>query len=133
MFTPKSFLYEQNAKGVATITLNRPERLNALTFEVYRELTDTFAALRNETKVRAIVITGAGRAFCSGGDVHDIIGELFSRDMEGLLTFTRMTCELISNIRALPKPVIAGLNGTTAGAGACIALASDIRIASEEA
>lgn len=133
MFTLKSFLYEMNAKGVATITLNRPERLNALTFEVYRELTDTFAALRKETSVRAVVITGAGRAFCSGGDVHDIIGELFSRDMEGLLEFTRMTCELIHNIRALPKPVIASLNGTTAGAGACIALASDIRIASEEA
>jgi len=133
MFTPKSFLYEMNAKGVATVTLNRPERLNALTFEVYRELTDTFAALRKETSVRAVVITGAGRAFCSGGDVHDIIGELFSRDMEGLLEFTRMTCELIHNIRALPKPVIASLNGTTAGAGACIALASDIRIATEEA
>ena len=133
MFTPKSFLYEKNVQGVASITLNRPERLNALTFEVYRELTDTFAALRNETSVRAVVISGAGRAFCSGGDVHDIIGELFSRDMEGLLEFTRMTCELIHNIRALPQPVIASLNGTTAGAGACIALASDIRIASEEA
>jgi enoyl-CoA hydratase/carnithine racemase len=80
-----------------------------------------------------VVITGAGRAFCSGGDVHDIIGALFSRDMEGLLEFTRMTCELIRNIRTLPKPVIASLNGTTAGAGACIALASDIRIAAEEA
>lgn len=129
----KSFLYEQEANGVATITLNRPERLNALTFEVYRELTDTFAALREERNVNVVVITGAGRAFCSGGDVHDIIGELFSRDMEGLLEFTRMTCELISNIRSLPKPVIASLNGTTAGAGACIALASDLRIASEEA
>ena len=133
MFTPKSFLYETSAAGVATITLNRPDRLNALTFEVYRELTDTFAALRTETAVRTVVITGAGRAFCSGGDVHDIIGELFNRDMEGLLEFTRMTCELVANIRALHKPVIASLNGTTAGAGACIALASDIRIASEEA
>jgi enoyl-CoA hydratase/carnithine racemase len=133
MFTPRSFLYDTSATGVATITLNRPERLNALTFQVYRELTDTFAALRNESDVRAVVITGAGRAFCSGGDVHDIIGELFKRDMEGLLEFTRMTCELVWNIRALRKPVIASLNGTTAGAGACIALASDIRIASEEA
>jgi enoyl-CoA hydratase/carnithine racemase len=129
----RSFLYEGSANGVATITLNRPERLNALTFEVYRELTDTFASLRNDDSVRAVVITGAGRAFCSGGDVHDIIGELFSRDMEGLLEFTRMTCELVRNIRELPKPVIASLNGTTAGAGACIALASDIRLASEEA
>lgn len=133
MNNPSSFLYQLTGEGVVTITLNRPERLNALTFEVYRELTDTFAALRNEPEVRAVVITGAGRAFCSGGDVHDIIGELFKRDMEGLLAFTRMTCELVANIRALPKPVIASLNGTTAGAGACIALASDIRIAAEEA
>ena len=101
MLTPHSFLYEPSANGVATITLNRPERLNALTFEVYRELTDVFVALRSETDVRAVVITGAGRAFCSGGDVHDIIGELFKRDMEGLLEFTRMTCELVRNIRAL--------------------------------
>ena len=133
MKQPTTFLYEQDEQGIATLTLNRRERLNALTFEVYRELTDTFAALRDESSVRVVVITGAGRAFCSGGDVHDIIGELFSRNMEGLLEFTRMTCELIQNIRALPKPVIASLNGTTAGAGACIALASDLRIASEEA
>ncbi len=133
MLSPKSFVYELAANGVATITLNRPQRLNALTFGVYRELTDTFAALQDEADVRVVVITGAGRAFCSGGDVHDIIGELFSRDMEGLLEFTRMTCELIRNIRELRKPVIASLNGTTAGAGACIALASDIRIATEEA
>jgi len=133
MKQPTSFLYEKNEQGIATITLNRADRLNALTFEVYRELTDLFAALRDERDVRVVVITGAGRAFCSGGDVHDIIGELFSRDMQGLLEFTRMTCELIRNIRALPKPVIASLNGTTAGAGACIALASDLRIASEDA
>ena len=133
MNNPTSFLYEQTDAGVATITLNRLDRLNALTFEVYRELTDTFAALRSEADVRAVVITGVGRAFCSGGDVHDIIRELFKRDMEGLLEFTRMTCELVANIRALRKPVIASLNGTTAGAGACIALAADIRIASEEA
>jgi enoyl-CoA hydratase/carnithine racemase len=133
MLNPKSFLFEKDEQGVATITLNRPERLNALTFEVYRELTDVFAALAREKDVRVVVITGAGRAFCSGGDVHDIIGELFSRNMEGLLEFTRMTCELIRNMRALSKPVIASLNGTTAGAGACIALAADIRIASEDA
>ncbi|HEX8494821.1 MAG TPA: enoyl-CoA hydratase family protein [Pyrinomonadaceae bacterium] len=132
MLSPKSFLYEEQ-NGVGWITLNRPERLNALTFEVYRELTDAFAALRSAESVRAVVITGAGRAFCSGGDVHDIIGELFSRDMQGLLEFTRMTCELVRNIRALPVPVIASLNGTTAGAGACIALAADIRLASEQA
>jgi len=133
MLSPTSFLYEVSDKGIATITLNRPERLNAITFEVYRELTETFAALRDEKDVRVVVITGAGKAFCSGGDVHDIIGELFARDMKGLLDFTRMTCELIKNIRSLPKPVIASLNGTTAGAGACIALAADIRMASEAA
>jgi len=133
MNTPASFIYEQTESGIATITLNRPERLNALTFEVYRELTDTFAALRDENGVRVVVISGSGRAFCSGGDVKDIIGELFSRDVAGLLEFTRMTCELVRNIRLLPKPVIASLNGTTAGAGACIALASDIRIATADA
>jgi enoyl-CoA hydratase/carnithine racemase len=132
MIEPKSFLFEVR-DGVGWITLNRPERLNALTFEVYRELTGTFAALSTEEEVRAVVITGKGRAFCSGGDVREIIGPLFERDMQGLLEFTRTTCELVRNIRALPKPVIASLNGTTAGAGACIALASDIRIASVEA
>ncbi len=132
MLEPRSFLYEVRDR-VATITLNRPERLNALTFEVYRELTDTFAALRNEKDVGAVIITGSGRAFCSGGDVLDIIGPLFERDMLGLLEFTRMTCELIANMRALGKPIIASLNGTTAGAGACIALASDIRIAAPTA
>jgi enoyl-CoA hydratase/carnithine racemase len=132
MINPGSFLYSQ-ASGVATITLNRPDRLNALTFTVYRELTETFAALRDEPEVRVVVVTGAGKAFCSGGDVRDIIGQLFERDMAGLLDFTRMTCELVKNIRELPKPVIASLNGTTAGAGACIALASDLRIASDDA
>src|SRR6266545_3213051 len=132
MNAPRTFLYEQR-DGIATITLNRPERLNAITFEVYRELTDAFAALRDEKEVRVVVITGAGRAFCSGGDVRDIIGELQGSDAEGLLDFTQLTCELIHNMRALPKPIIASINGTTAGAGACIALASDIRIAAEEA
>ncbi len=132
MINPKTFRYEQT-DGIATITLNRPERLNAITFEVYRELTDAFATLRDEKDVRVVVITGAGRSFCSGGDVRDIIGELQGRDAAGLLEFTRLTCELIHNMRALPKPVIASLNGVTAGAGACIALAADIRIASEDA
>ena len=132
MNNPKSFLYEQG-DGIATITLNRPERLNAITFAVYRELTDFFATLRDQQDVRVVVITGAGRAFCSGGDVRDIIGELQGRDAEGLLRFTRLTCELIHNMRLLPKPIIASLNGTTAGAGSCIALASDIRIAAEDA
>src|SRR6266851_1394892 len=132
MNAAKSFLYEQR-DGIATITLNRPERLNAITFEVYREMTDLFASLCDEKDVRVVVITGAGRAFCSGGDVRDIIGDLQGRAAAGLLEFTRLTCDLIRNMRLLPKPIIASLNGTTAGAGACIALASDIRIAAEEA
>ena len=129
---PKSFLYEER-DAVAFITLNRPDRLNSLTFEVYRELTDTLSALRSRDEVRVVVITGRGRGFCSGGDVEDIIGELFKRDMSGLLEFTRMTCALIRNIRALNKPVIASLNGTVAGAGAVIALACDLRIAADTA
>ncbi|MCA1817061.1 MAG: enoyl-CoA hydratase family protein [Acidobacteria bacterium] len=132
MLSPESFLYEAR-DGVARITLNRPERLNALTFEVYRELTATFAALQDERGVRAVVVTGAGRAFCSGGDVRDIIADLQTMDVAGHLEFTRLTCELVRNMRALRKPVVASLNGTVAGAGACIALASDIRLASEEA
>jgi enoyl-CoA hydratase/carnithine racemase len=131
---PGSFLYAVDAAtAVATITLNRPERLNALTFEVYTELRDTFRALDTEPGVRAIVITGAGRAFCSGGDVEDIIGSLFSRDAAGLLEFTRLTGDLILSIRQCRRPVVAALNGTVAGAGAVIAAASDIRIAAEGA
>jgi enoyl-CoA hydratase/carnithine racemase len=129
---PQSFLFEERGP-VAFITFNRPDRLNSLTFEVYRELTDTMAALDRRDDLRVVVIAGRGRGFCSGGDVSEIIGELFKRDMAGLLEFTRMTCELIRNIRALRKPVIASLNGTVAGAGAVIALASDLRIASDTA
>ena len=131
---PTSFRYTvQEATGVATITLDRPERLNALTFEVYAELRDAFAALDTEPGVRAVVLTGAGRAFCSGGDVEDIIGALFSMDRRGLHEFTRMTCDLILNIRRCRLPVIAALNGTVAGAGAVIATACDFRIAAESA
>lgn len=130
----RSFLYSADpATSVATITLNRPERLNALTFEVYTELRDTFRALDTEPGVRAVVITGAGRAFCTGGDVEDIIGALFSRDAEGLLEFTRLTGDLILSIRQCRRPVVAALNGPVAGAGAVIAAASDIRIAAESA
>ncbi len=132
MFEPKSFLYEVSA-GVAWITLNRPERLNALTFEVYHELTDLFAALKTDRSVRAVVMRGAGRAFCSGGDVRDIIADLQTLDVAGHLEFTRLTCALIRNMRQLPQPIIASLNGTVAGAGACIALASDLRVASTDA
>ena len=131
---PKSFLYEHDAAtGVASITLNRPDRLNALTFEVYRELAATFRALDAEPGVRAIVITGRGRAFCTGGDVEDIIGALLGKPIEDLLAFTKITCELILSIRECRRPVVAALNGTVAGAGAVIAAACDFRVASTTA
>src|SRR5688500_318031 len=131
---PESFRYAHDAStSVATITLDRPDRLNALTFEVYDELRRTFYALDAEPGVRAIVLTGSGRAFCSGGDVEDIIGALFQRDYRGLLEFTRMTGDLVKAIRKCRRPVIAALNGTVAGAGAVIAAACDLRIAAESA
>lgn len=134
MIEPRSFLFARDAEsGVATLTLNRPDRLNALTFEVYDELRNTFYALHDEPDVRVIVITGAGRGFCSGGDVEDIIGRLFERDMRGLLEFTRMTCDLVLSIRRCRKPVIGALNGTVAGAGAVIATACDMRVAATNA
>jgi enoyl-CoA hydratase/carnithine racemase len=129
---PSAFSYQQ-AADVATITLNRPERLNALTFEVYTQLRDTFRALDTEPGVRAIIITGAGRAFCSGGDVEDIIGALLGRDLEALQEFTRLTCDLILAMRRCRRPIVGALNGTVAGAGAVIAAACDIRIAAESA
>jgi enoyl-CoA hydratase/carnithine racemase len=132
--TPRSFLYEHDpASAVATITLNRPERLNALTFEVYAELRDAFQALDREPKVRAILLTGAGRGFCSGGDVEEIIGPLLEMDEDGLLEFTRLSCDLVLAIRRCRKPVVAALNGTVAGAGAVIATACDLRVAAESA
>ncbi len=134
MFEPRSFRYELDADaGVATLTLDRPERLNALTFEAYDELRRIFPALSAEKAVRVVVITGSGRAFCSGGDVEDIIGALFARDFRGLLEFTRMTCDVVREIRACRKPVIGALNGTVAGAGAVIATACDLRVAAESA
>ena len=126
------FLYSVN-DGVATLTFNRPEVMNALTFEVYAQLRDLFETLRYDEEVRVVVLTGAGDNFCSGGDVHQIIGELFKRDMKGHLEFTRMTGAVVQNMRLLDKPIIAALNGMTAGAGAVLALASDLRIASEKA
>lgn len=131
---PRSFRYELDAEtAVATITLDRPERLNALTFEVYRELRETFEALDTEPGVRAILLTGSGKAFCSGGDVEAIIGELFSRDAKGLLDFTRDTGALIHAMIRCRRPIVGALNGTVAGAGAVIAAACDIRIAAESA
>jgi enoyl-CoA hydratase/carnithine racemase len=130
--SPRSFRYAE-ADGVATITLDRPQQMNALTFEVYRELTDTFSTLASRPAVRAVVITGEGRAFCTGGDVREIIGPLLDREPAELHEFTRMTCDLIRAMRALPAPIVAALNGTTAGAGAAIAVASDLRVAADTA
>lgn len=114
---------------VLTITLDRPERLNALTFESYTELRDLFYFVSKDPKVRCVVLTGKGRGFCSGGDVESIIGALFERDYPGLLEFTRLTCDLVMAISKCRQPVIAALNGTVAGAGAIIAAACDLRIA----
>ncbi len=117
---------------VGTITLNRPERKNPLTFESYAELRDLFAALVHAEDVRAVVITGAGGNFCSGGDVHEIIGPLVAMqragDMQGLLDFTHMTGDLVKAMRACPQPIIAAIDGICAGAGAILAMASDLRL-----
>lgn len=127
-----TFAYSEE-HAVATLRLDRPERLNALTFDTYRELTETLRSLAGRDDIRVVVITGTGRAFCSGGDVEDIIGKLLNRSAAELLDFTRLTCDLIRAMRALPQPIVASLNGTVAGAGAAIAIASDLRIASEAA
>ncbi|GHO80848.1 enoyl-CoA hydratase [Ktedonobacter sp. SOSP1-85] len=132
-FMSYDFLYEVGEDGIAHITLNRPEVMNALTFDIYAQLRDLFVELRGNDEVRVVVLTGAGEHFCSGGDVHGIIGELFKRDMKGHLEFTRMTGAVVQHMRLLDKPIIASLNGMTAGAGAVLALASDLRIASEKA
>ncbi len=117
---------------VATITLDRPERKNPLTFESYAELTGTFRALGEAPEVRAVVLTGAGGNFCSGGDVHDIIGPLVAMrdrgDTAGLLRFTRMTGDLVKAMRACPQPIVAAIDGICAGAGAILAMASDLRL-----
>lgn len=119
-------------RGVAEITLDRPDRLNALTFAIYEELATTFASLETE-EVRAVIITGKGRGFCSGGDVEGIIAELFAKDAAGLLDFTRTTGRLIQRICELRRPVIAAVNGVAVGAGAVIAAACDLRVVSEKA
>ena len=116
------------ANKVATITLNRPERKNPLTFESYAELRDFFRSLLEVKEVRAIVITGAGGNFCSGGDVHEIIGPLTRMDAAGLRQFTRMTGDLVKAMRACPQPIVAAVDGVCAGAGAILAMASDMRL-----
>jgi enoyl-CoA hydratase/carnithine racemase len=129
---PTHFLWSFD-EGVATITLNRPERKNPLTFDSYAELRDTFAELSYTDEVKCVVITGAGGNFCSGGDVHEIIGPLTKMDESGLLRFTRMTGDLVRTMRACPQPIIAAVEGVCAGAGAIMAMASDIRLASPDA
>ena len=126
-YKSRNFRYEFN-DGTATITLNRPERKNPLTFESYAELRDLFRSLSEATDVKAVVLTGAEENFCSGGDVHEIIGPLTKLDMPGLLTFTRLTGDLVKAMRACPQPVIAAIDGACAGAGALLALASDLRL-----
>jgi enoyl-CoA hydratase/carnithine racemase len=113
--------------GVATLVLNRPDRKNPLTFQSYAELRDLFRELAYADDVKALVITGAGEDFCSGGDVHDIIGPLTRLDMPGLLAFTRMTGDVVKAMRACPQPIVSAIDGICAGAGAMLALASDIR------
>ena len=125
--SPEHFLWQLDDNGVATVILNRPERKNPLTFESYAELRDTFRSLVHNNDVKAVVITGAGGNFCSGGDVHEIIGPLTKMDMKSLLKFTRMTGDLVKAMRHCPQPVIAAIDGICAGAGAAIAMASDLR------
>ncbi len=119
--------------GVATITFDRPDKLNALTFEIYADLRDLLAWLPERDDARCLVITGVGRGFCSGGDVHAIIGELQGSDRDRLLEFTRMTGAVVANMRNCPIPIIASMNGVAAGAGSVIALAADFRIMARSA
>jgi len=129
---PKHFKW-QVANRVATVTLNRPERKNPLTFESYAELRDTFQRLHYAEDVRAVVLTGAGGNFCSGGDVHEIIGPLVRMEMPALMAFTRMTGALVREMRSCPQPIIGAIDGVCAGAGAILSMASDLRYATPEA
>jgi enoyl-CoA hydratase/carnithine racemase len=129
---PKHFLWRLEGK-VGVITLNRPERKNPLTFDSYAELRDLFLALRNENSVKAVVLSGAGGNFCSGGDVHEIIGPLTRMGMPQLLEFTRMTGDLVKAMRHCPQPIVAAVDGVCAGAGAILAMACDLRYAAPSA
>lgn len=131
-YRAEHFLFEAG-DGVATITLNRPERKNPLTFESYAELRDLFRALAYTDDVKTVVLAGAGGNFCSGGDVHEIIGPLTQLDMPGLLAFTRMTGDTVKAMLACPQPIVAAVDGVCAGAGAILAMASDLRLASTRA
>ena len=125
-FSPQHFRLAVEA-GVGRITLDRPDKKNPLTFESYRELVDLFRAAAYDEEVKAFVITGAGGNFCSGGDVFEIIGPLVERDTKGLMAFTRMTGDLVKAMRACPQPIVAAIDGVCAGAGAILAMASDLR------
>jgi len=126
-FRPRHFTWQQDGP-IATIRLARPERKNPLTFDSYAELRDTFRALADADDVAAVVFAPNGGNFCSGGDVHEIIGPLLERDTRGLLAFTRLTGDLVKAMRACPQPVVAAVDGACAGAGAMIALAADLRL-----
>ncbi len=129
---PEHFLWERkNGSKIARITLNRPERKNPLTFESYAELRDLFRSLASDRSLSTVIITGAGDNFCSGGDVHDIIGPLTKMSAPELLSFTRLTGDLVRSIRSCPQIVIAAVDGIAAGAGAILAMVSDIRISSD--
>ncbi|MBW6527836.1 enoyl-CoA hydratase family protein [Sphingomonas sp. RHCKR7] len=131
-YHPSHFVFEV-VDSVATVTLHRPERKNPLTFESYAELRDLFRALPYAPAVRAVVLTGAGSNFCSGGDVHEIIGPLTAMTMPELLAFTRMTGDLVKAMRHCPQPIVAAVDGVCAGAGAILAMASDLRLATPAA
>lgn len=131
--TDDDFRFDRQPDGVATLTFDRPDTLNSLTFGIYGRLERLFVDLRTDDSVKVIVITGAGKGFCSGGDVDGIIAPLLDRNLEGTLEFTRMTGAVVYNMRRLNKPIIAAVNGIAAGAGAVIALASDLRVLSEKA
>lgn len=130
-FAPRHYLWSFD-RAIATVTLNRPERKNALSFESYAELRDTFQALLYANEVKAVVLTGSGANFSSGGDVHDIIGPLTQMAMPELLRFTRMTGDLVKAMRACPQPIVAAVDGVCVGAGAIMAMASDLRLATPE-
>ncbi|WP_293220204.1 enoyl-CoA hydratase family protein [Ottowia sp.] len=130
-YQARHFKWDYDTTGVATVTLNRPERKNPLTFDSYAELRDLFNGLRYATDVKVVVLTGEGGNFSSGGDVHDIIGPLTKMSMPELLEFTRMTGDLVKAMRNCPQPVIGAIDGTCAGAGAMMALACDLRYGSE--
>ena len=127
-----SFVFENN-DGIATIRLNDPEKLNALTFQTYGDLEKIMAELASDNGVKVVVLTGTGKGFCSGGSVNDIIGPLLKMKGDELYKFTRMTCNVVKNMRSLKKPIIAAVNGIAAGAGAMLMLASDLRIFSDKA